>query len=109
LIKASSLGKGDDMTPLDICLPAGAMLEQVLYAEKYISGGDDASNVLSLINADSKDGDYCASGDNDGDDDGSQSDAKEARGKGTGNLKEASGWKEVLWHLYQVALYCQLS
>ena len=36
LIKASSLGKGDNMTPLDVRSPAGAMPEQVLFAEKNI-------------------------------------------------------------------------
>ena len=54
LIKASSLGKGDNLTPLDVRSPAGAMLEQVLYAEKNMSGGDIASSDLSLINMDSK-------------------------------------------------------
>ena len=88
------------MTPLDVRLPAGAMLEQVLYAEKNISGGYDASNNLSLIDVDSKDGDYHDPGDDDGDgdDDGSQSDAKEAGGKGTGNLKERAS--AVLFQQY---------
>ena len=36
LIKASSLGKGDNMTPLDVRSPAGATPEQVLFAEKNI-------------------------------------------------------------------------
>ena len=61
------------MTPLDVRSPAGATLEQVLYAEKNISGEDDASHYLSGIGISSKDGDYCDPGDNDADDDGSQS------------------------------------
>ena len=90
LIKASSLGKGQDMTLLDVHLPAGAMLEQVLYAEKNISGKDNASHDLSGINIDLKDGDYRDPGNNDdADDGGSQSRAMQAGAKGTGrNLKE---------------------
>ena len=77
------------MTPLDVHLPAGATLEQVLYAEKNISGEDNASHDLPDINIDSKDGDYHDRGNNDADDDVSQSSAMEAGGKGTGgNLKE---------------------
>jgi hypothetical protein len=77
------------MTPLDVHFPAGATLEQVLYAEKNISGGDNASHNLSGINIDSKDRDYRDPGNNDADDDGSQSSAMEAGGKGAGgNLKE---------------------
>ena len=77
------------MTPLDVHLPDGATLEQVLYAEKNISGDNNASHDLSGIGIDSKDGDYPDPGDNEADDDGSQSSAMEAGGKGTGgNLKE---------------------
>ncbi len=76
------------MTLLDVRLPAGATLEQVLYAEKNISGEDDASNDLSGIDIDSKDGHYHDRSNDDADDDGSQSSAMEAGGKGTGgNLK----------------------
>ena len=89
LIKASSLGKGHNMTPSDVYSPAGATLEQVLYAKKNISEEDDASHNLSGIDIDSKDGDYCDPSNNDADDDGSQSSAMEVGGKGTGgNLKE---------------------
>ena len=38
VINASSLGKGHDMTPLDVRSPDGATLEQVLYAEKKCLG-----------------------------------------------------------------------
>ena len=89
VIKASSLGKGHNMTPLDVRSPDGATLEQILYAEVNISGEDEASHDLSGIDIDSKDGDYCDPGEDEADDDGSQSSAMEAGGKETGgNLKE---------------------
>ena len=71
VIKASSLGKGHTMTPLDVRSPDGATLEQILYAEKNISGEDDASHDLSGIDIDSKDGDYHDPGNDGADDDGS--------------------------------------
>jgi hypothetical protein len=36
MINASSLGKGHNMTPLDVNLPAAEMLEDVLYVEKNV-------------------------------------------------------------------------
>ena len=47
VINASSLGKGHDMTPLDVRSPAGATLEQVLYAETKNFGDDNDSHKLS--------------------------------------------------------------
>ena len=89
VINASSLGKGHNMTPLDVRLPDGATLEQVLYAEKNISGDNNVSHDLSGIDIDLKDGDYCDPDNNEADDDSSQSSAMEAGGKKTGgNLKE---------------------
>ncbi len=82
VIKAFSLGKGHEMNPLDLRLPDGATLEQVLYAEKNISGEDDASHDLSNMVIDSKDGDYCDPRNDEADDDGSQSSAMEAGGRG---------------------------
>ncbi len=38
VINASLLGKGHDMTPLDVRSPDGATLEQVLYAENKMFG-----------------------------------------------------------------------
>ncbi len=76
------------MTPLDVNLLAAAMLEEVLYAEKNVSG-DDGSHILGNINIDSRDGDYLDRGNNDADDDVSQLCAMEAGGKGIGgNLLE---------------------
>ncbi len=89
VINASSLGKGHNMTHLDVCSPIGATLEKVLYAENKNFGDNNDSHKLSNIDIDSKDGDYCDPGNDEGDDDGSQSSAMEAGGKGTGGkLKE---------------------
>jgi hypothetical protein len=82
VINASSLGKGHDMTPLDVCSPDGAILEQVFYAENKIFGDDNDSHKLSNMDIDSKDGDYCHPGNDEADDDGSQSSAMEAGGRG---------------------------
>jgi hypothetical protein len=79
LINASSLGKGYGVTPLDVKLPAAAMLEELLYAEKNISGNDGLHN-LGDIDLDSRDGDYLDCGNDDADDDVSQSCATEAGG-----------------------------
>ncbi len=88
LINASSLGKGHDMTPLDVHLPAAATLEELLYVKKNISG-DDGSHDPGNINLDLRDGDYLDCDNDDTDDDISQSFATEAGGKGIGgNLKE---------------------
>ncbi len=73
---------------LDHNSPAAATLEQVLYAEQNISG-EDGSDVLVNIEMYSKDSDYYLCDDVDADDDGSESPATEAGGKGIGgNLKE---------------------
>ena len=88
LINASSLGKGHDMTHLDVNLPAAATLEELLYVKKNISG-DDGSDDLGDINLDLRDGDYLDCDNDDTDDDISQSCSMEAGGKGIGgNLKE---------------------
>ena len=81
LINASSLGKGHDMTPLDVHSPAGATLEQVLYAEKNI-GEDNALHNLWNIDIDLKDGYYHDRSNDDADDYVSQSSAMEAGGRG---------------------------
>ena len=77
------------MTPLDVRSPDGATLEQVLYAENKMFGDDNDLHKPSNLDIDSKDGDYCDPGNNEADDDGSQSSAMESGGKGTGGkLKE---------------------
>ena len=68
LINASSLDKGHYMTPVDVNLPAPAMLEDLLYAEKNIFG-DDGSHDLGNIDLDARDGDYLDRGNDDADDD----------------------------------------
>ena len=68
LINASSLGKGHTMTSLDVNLPAAAMLEELLYTEKNISG-DDGLHDLSNIDLDLRDGDYFDPGNDGADDD----------------------------------------
>ena len=62
VINASSLGKGHDMTPLDVHSPDGATLEQVLYAENEMLGDNNDSHKLS---------NYCDPGNNGADNDGS--------------------------------------
>jgi hypothetical protein len=84
VINACSLGKGHEMTPLDVCSPDGATLEQVLYAEKKMFGDDNDSHKLSDLDIDLKDGDYRDPGDDEADDDSSQSSAMGSGGKGTG-------------------------
>ncbi len=97
VINASSLGKGHDMTPLDVRSPDGATLEQVLYAENKMFGDDNDLHKLSDFDNDSKDGDYCDPGDSKADDDGSHSSVMDSGGKGTGGkLKERAA--AVLFH-----------
>jgi hypothetical protein len=85
------------MTPLDVRSPDGAMLEQVLYAENIFWGDDNDSHKLSNLDIDSKDGDYHDPSNHEADDDGSQSSAMEAGGKGAGGkLKERAA--AMLFH-----------
>ncbi len=93
MINASSLGKGHDMTPLDVRSVDGATLEQVLYAENKMFGDSNDLHKLSDLDNDSKDGDYRDPGDNEADDDS----AMDFGGKGTGGkLKERA--TAVLFH-----------
>jgi hypothetical protein len=97
VINASSLGKGHDMTPLDVHSLDGATLEQVLYAENKMFGDDNDSHKLSDLDNDLKDGDYRDPGNNEANDDGSHSSAMDSGGKGTGGkLKERAA--AVLFH-----------
>ena len=87
-INYTSLANGADIILLHHNLPDAAMLEQIVYAEQNISG-EDGSDVLVNIEMYSKDSDYYLCDDVDADDDGSESPATEAGGKGIGgNLKE---------------------
>ncbi len=82
------------MTPLDVRSLDGATLEQVLYAEKNFFSD---LHKLSNLDIDSKDGDYRDPGDDEADDDGSQSSVMDSGGKGTGEkVKERAA--AVLFH-----------
>jgi hypothetical protein len=81
VINSSSLGKGHDMTPLDVRSPHGTTLEQVLYAENKMFGDDnDSLPKQSDFDNDSKDGDYR----DHGDDEAYDNSAMDLGGKGTG-------------------------
>ena len=81
------------MTPLDVRSPAGATLEQVLYAEKMFGDDNDSSHRQSDLDSNSKDGDYRDHGDDEADDDS----AMDLGGKGTGGQLRKRA-KAVLFH-----------